>query len=151
VVAAEHADVGGLLVEDQVEVLVDGVRGAAEPVRPAAHLRRDRVHELPDVERQAPGPDDVLDEGVGLELRQHLDLREAGVHEVVQDEVDDPVAPAEGDRRLRPVARQREEPLSHAAREDDGEDVAMLEDLHGAASLGRRHRTATPRPDDELS
>ena len=145
VVAAEHAHVRRLLVEDEVEVLVHGVRRAAEPVRAAPHLRRDRIDELPDVEREAPGADDVLDERVRLELREDLDLREAGVHEVVQDEIDDPVAPAERHGRFRAVAREREQALAHAAREDDGEDVAVLEDLHEAASGLRRHRTATPR------
>ena len=143
VVAAENADVRRLLVEDQVEILVDGVRRAAEPVRPAAHLGRDRIDELPDVERESPGADDVLDERVRLELGEDLDLRETRVHEVVQDEVDDPVAAAERHGRLRAVAREWEQPLPHAAREDDGEHVAMLENLHAAASDRPLHGTAS--------
>ena len=43
VVGAEHADEVGVLVGDQVEVLVDRVGRAGEPERAAAHLRRDRA------------------------------------------------------------------------------------------------------------
>ncbi len=135
VVAAEHADVLGLLVEDQVEVLVDRVRRPPEPVRSAAHLGRHGVHELADVEAEAPGADDVLDERVRLELRQDLDLREAGVDAVVEREIDDAVAAAERDRGFRAIPRERKQALAHPAGEDDRENVAMLQDLHAAPAM----------------
>ncbi len=131
VVAAEHADLRRLLVEDEVEVLVDGIGGAAEPVRPSPHLGGDRVDELADLGVQAPGPHEVLDERVRLELREHLDLHQPRVDEVVEDEVDDPVTPPERDRRLGTVPRERVEALSHSAGQDDREDVAVLKNLHG--------------------
>ncbi len=135
VVAAEHADVLGLLVEDQVEILVDGIRRPPEPVRSAAHLGRHGVHELADVEAEAPRADDVLDERVRLELRQDLDLREAGVDAVVEREIDDAVAAAKRDGGFRAVPCERKQTLAHPTGEDDREDVAMLQNLHAAPAM----------------
>jgi hypothetical protein len=65
----------------------------------------------------------VLDQRVRLELRQDLQLQKAGIDEVVDDEVDDAVAPAERYRRLRSIPRQWKEPLAHASGQDHREDV----------------------------
>ncbi len=127
VIAAEDADELRLLIEDQLEVLEDRVRCSAEPERPFAHLRRHDVDVLADLGHQPPGAGDVLDERVRLELRHHLDLEEAGVDEIVDDEVDDAIAASERHGRLGAVARQRVEPLAHAAGEDHRQNVAACQ------------------------
>ena len=92
VIGTEHADDVGTLVADQVEVLIDRVGRAAEPLRPATHLRGHRCHVVAEQRRESPRLADVAVEAVALVLRQHDDLQIAAVGEVRQDEVDDPVA-----------------------------------------------------------
>ena len=123
VVGAEHDDVVGPLVAEQVEVLVDRVGRAGEPVRPAAHLRRHRRDVVAEQRRQPPGQRDVAVERVALVLREHDDPAEAGVDEVRQREVDQPVVAAERHGRLGAVERQRHQALALAAGEHDREDV----------------------------
>src|SRR5204862_6375920 len=77
-----------------------------------------------DLRDQPPRAGDVLDERVRLELSENLDLEEAGVDEVVDDEIDDAIAPAERDGRLGAVARERIEALAHPAGQDHGQNVA---------------------------
>ena len=122
VVGAEDADVVGPLVVDQVQVLVDRVGRAGEPVRPAAHLGGHRRDVVAEQRRQPPGGRDVAAEALALVLRQHRDLELAGVDEVREREVDQPVVAAEGHRRLRPVGGQRRQALSLTTGEDDRED-----------------------------
>jgi hypothetical protein len=123
VVGAEHRHVVRLLVVEQVEVLVDRVGRAREPVRPAPHLRRHGRHVVAQQRRQPPGQRDVTVERVALVLRQHDDPAEAGVDEVGEREVDQPVVAAERHRGLGAVERQRRKALSLAAGQHDPEDV----------------------------
>ena len=158
VVGAEHDHDVGALVADQVEVLVDGVGGALEPVRAAAHLGRHRRHVVAQQRRQPPRRRDVAVQRVALVLREHDDPVIAGVDQVRQREVDQAVVAAEGHRRLGPVQRQRRQALALAAREDDREHVGLVGSVHRPASLSRHcrrtvHHTGprgrgaiTPRP-----
>ena len=123
VIGAEHADEIRALVVDQVEVLVDRVGRALEPERAAPHLRRDRGHVLVEQRGEAPRLADVAVEAVALVLRQHDDLQVPGVGEVRQGEVDQPVAPAEGHGRLRPVVGERQQTLPLAPGEHDDENL----------------------------
>ena len=77
VVGAEHAHDVGALVVDQVEVLVDRVGRTLEPVRPAAHLGRNRRHVVVEHRREPPRLGDVAVEAVALVLREHDDLQVA--------------------------------------------------------------------------
>ena len=125
VVGAEHHDVLRALVVDEVEALEDGVGAAGEPPRPEALLGRHGGDVVAEQRRHPPGGRDVTVEGVGLVLRQHADAQVAGVDEVGQHEVDEPVGPAEGDRGFRAVRGERHEALALAAGEDDPEHVAV--------------------------
>jgi hypothetical protein len=109
VVAAEDAHELRLLVADDVLALVHRVGRAAEPRLARALLRGDRLDELVEDRRETPDARDVLLERRALVLREDLDAREARVDEVRQDDVDDAVASAEGDRGLGAIERQREE------------------------------------------
>ena len=123
VVGAEHADVVGPLVVDEVEALVDRVGRAGEPARAAPLLRRHRRDVVAEQRRQAPGRRHVPVEAVALVLRQHGDLEIAGVDEVREREVDEPVVAAERHRGLGAVERQRQQALALAARQHDPEDA----------------------------
>ncbi len=56
--------------------------------------------------RQAPGLSQVAVEAVALVLGQHHDADDPGIDEIGQNEVDQPVAPTERNRRLGPIAGQ---------------------------------------------
>ena len=90
---------------------------------PAAHLGRDRRHVVAEQRRHAPGPADVKVEAVALVLGEDHDPQEAGVGQVRQDEVDEPVLAAERHRGLGPIEGQRHQPLAFAAGEDDGQHL----------------------------
>ncbi len=84
---------------DEVHVLIDGVRGAAIPVLILrSHLSGNGNDEV--VPKQAgrfPALAEVLQQGLALELNQHVDGIDAGVDQVAQDKVDDAVAATKGD------------------------------------------------------
>ena len=126
VVGADDHDDVGLLVVDQVQGLVDRVGAAEVPVLADPLLRRHRGDVVAEHRRHPPGLRDVPVEAVRLVLREHDDLQVAGVDDVGEREVDQPVDPGERHRRLRPVGRQRHQPLALPAGEDDGEDVLAV-------------------------
>jgi hypothetical protein len=64
-------------------------------------------------------------EAVALVLGEHHDLAVAAVGQVGQREVDEPVVPAEGNRRLGPVERERQQPLPLTAGQYDAEDPGL--------------------------
>ena len=141
VVGAEHHDDVGARVVDQVHRLVDRVGAAEVPLRSAPLLCRHRRDVVAEQRRHPPGDRDVPVQRVRLVLRQHGAPQVAGVDEVRQREVDEPVAAAERDGRLRPVERERHQPLALAAREHDPKNL-----LHVASrSLGPVTVTLGPR------
>ncbi len=131
VVGAKNADFTGFFVLEDVEVLIDGVGAAAEPLRADVHRCRDRGDVVAELGRELPASRQMLHQRARLVLGQHADLGDAGVHEVREDEVDDAVAPAERHGRLGPVAGERIESLALAAGEDQRDDVARAASSHG--------------------
>ena len=134
VVSADHHDDVGLLVVDQVQALVDGVRTPGEPVLAQALLRGDGSHVVSQQCRHPPRLGDVGIEAVGLVLGQHDDPQVSGVHDVGQREVDQAVDPAERYRRLRTVGGQRHEAFAFPAGQHDREHS-------GPVFRRRRHGT----------
>jgi hypothetical protein len=115
VVAREDQHEVGLLAVDEVDVLVDGVGGAAVPHLADAVLRRDAVEELAGlVVEDLPALQQVLVQRVGLVLRQHVDAAQAGVPDVAEREVDDAVVGAERHAGLGAFVGQRPQPLAAA-------------------------------------
>jgi hypothetical protein len=55
-----------------------------------------------------------------VELRQHVDLADPAVDAVAHRDINQPICAADGDRRLRPLLRQRVQPAAGAAAQDDG-------------------------------
>ena len=128
----DHDDVGTLVVE-QVQGLEDRVRAAEVPALADALLGRHRCHVVAEQVRHAPGGGDVAVQAVRLVLRQHDDLEVAGVHDVGQGEVDQPVDPAERHRRFGTVGGERHQPLALPAGKHDRE--------HFLAGRGVTHET----------
>ena len=122
VVGTEHADVVGALVVEQIEVLVDRVGRAGEPVRAVAHLRRHSGDVVSEQRRETPRRRDVPVERVALVLGQHDDLQVPGVDEVREREVDQAVVAPERHGRLRAIGGQRRQPFPLAPGEHESED-----------------------------
>jgi PAS domain-containing protein len=122
-VGAEHADVVGLLVGQDVEVLVDRVGGALEPPPPEPLSAPGPHHVVVEERRQAPGLRDVPIQAVALVLGQHGDAPVTAVDQVRQREIDEAKRAAERDRGLRAVSRQRGEAMALSARQDHSEYV----------------------------
>ena len=68
VVGAEHDDVLGSFVVDQIEVLIDRIEGAGEPAGTAPHLCGNGGDVVPQLSREAPRSRDVHVEAVRLVL-----------------------------------------------------------------------------------
>ena len=125
-VGAEHHDVVRILVVDQVQRLVDRIGGAGVPARAEPLLGRHRSDVLPRQTTQPPVLRNVAVQRMRLVLGQHTDTQIAGVDEVGQHEVDQPVGAAEGNSRLGPVRGEWVEPFSLASGHDDAKDVWQL-------------------------
>ena len=121
----------GLL--DRVDVLVDRVGRPLVPHLGDPLLRRDHLDVLAQLAaEELPALVDVPVQARRLVLRQHQHLAQVGVDAVRQREVDDPVQPAERDRRLGPVPGQWLQPRPPAPGQDDRQDVA----IHQMTSAG---------------
>ena len=141
VVRAEDEDVVRLLVGDDVEVLVDGVRAALVPVHAGAHLRGHRLHVVAQERRHPPRARQVVVERVALVLREHLHPVHAGVDEVRENEVDDAVPPAEGNGGLGALAGERLEPGACTTCQNHRQQLCHRRATL-AARLGRQGRPA---------
>jgi hypothetical protein len=85
-------------------------------------------------------------EAVALVLRQDNDAEVAGVDEVREREVDEPVVAGEWDGRLRPVGGERHESLALASGEDETEHGGALRVRHVCTTLtdARTNRKGVP-------
>ena len=114
---------------NQVDVLIDGVGGAAIPVLAGrAHLRRHRNDEV--LLQQAahfPAVAQVLQQALALELDQHVGGIDPGVDQVAEHEIDNAIAAAERHRRLGAFLGERIEPGPFASRQHESQNA----NLHG--------------------
>ena len=122
-VRPEDEDEVGGVIRHEVAVLVDGVGRALEPELPLPLLGGDGGDEvLVDAAPDGPGAAQVVDEGLGLVLDQHVDGEVARVHQAAEDEIDDPVLRAEGDGGLAPLQGEGVEALPPPPGHDEAED-----------------------------
>jgi len=108
-VRAEHQDQVRFRPVDQIDILENGVGCALIPgfIR-RTHLRRDRHYELIRQEAaELPRVPQVLEQRLALELSEDIRGIDSGVDQIAENEVDNPVFPAEWDSRLSPVFGQR--------------------------------------------
>ena len=124
VVAGQDQGVAGRGLLDRVDVLIDRVGGPLVPVLGDPLLGRDHLDVLVELAaEELPALVDVAVQADGLVLGQDEDLAEVGVDAVGEGEVDDPVDPAERDRRLGPVAGQGLQPGSPPPGQDDRQHI----------------------------
>ncbi len=133
---------------DDVEILMDGVRGAPIPPFAVLLLRRDDLDELAHLAPQeAPAAPQVLDQCVCLVLRQHQHLPDSGIDAVRQREIDDSVFAAEWRGGFRAVSGQVGQSLAPPAGHDDrhrptrelADKSAGFPSFHCLGELLRRH------------
>ena len=123
-IRTEDGDDVGTVLFEPIEILKDGVGGAAIPAVAGLHLRRHRGQETVTSRHLVrPRVLQVLEDRLRLVLREDVDGRHVRVDEVAQDEVDKAIAPAERHGRLGAVARERVEPLAATAGHDEREDA----------------------------
>ncbi len=123
VIAAEdrhHVRVGLL---HQVDVLVNRVRSALVPgLAGRAHLRRHGDDELRFQQAaELPALAHVLQQRLAAELRQHVDRVDSGVDEITEDEIDNAIFAAEGNRRLSAFLGKRVQPGTLPAGQHDAQ------------------------------
>src|SRR5271166_5000042 len=130
VIARQHQEVFRVVTFDNVEVLIDRVRGALIPdPLPNALARGQNIEALvADGAHDIPGAMEMPDEAVCLVLGGDGDAPYARVEGVRQCEIDDPRFAAERDGRLRAPRSKFHQTAASPA----GENVG-----HGVASYGR--------------
>ena len=121
VVGGEHGDHVGRVRLDEVHILENRIRGALERLVRTRQQHLDQA--LGAIEGRRPGRLDVLYQRLGLVLRHDVDLGDAGIDQVAQDEVDNAITVCKGKRRLRMLSGQGIEPCAFPASEDQGNDI----------------------------
>ena len=123
VVTSEDQVVVRLVLEEVAYRLTHGIRGALEPVRALRCLlgRQDLDEAIAEV-IQPVGLRDMAIERRRVELREDKDASQLGVKAITDWDVDKTVPAADGYRRFRPHVRQREEPRTAPAAEDECQD-----------------------------
>ena len=91
-----------------------------------AHLRRNRHDEFAFQQAaEPPAVAEVLQQRLAAKLNDDVDRMDAGVDEAAQHEIDDPIFPAEGHRRLGSFLGERVEARPLAAREHEGQNFEL--------------------------
>ena len=124
-ICPEDHDVVRILVVHEVEALKDRVGTARVPARAQSLLGRHWCHVVAEKGGHAPRRRDVPIQGVGLVLGQDADAAQAGVDEVGEDEVDEPIGAPERHCWLGSVSGQRHQSLALPAREDHRKDARI--------------------------
>ena len=126
--------------EDQVvigvvpgEVACGLANRVGRPLKPAGVVRRllgrEDLDEALAEEVHSIGLPDVAVERGRIELRHHEDAADVCVEAIADGDVDQPVLAADRHSRLGPVLRQRKQPLTLPAAENERDDFAI--DWHG--------------------
>ncbi len=143
VVPGENQDVTRFLFLDAVNVLVDGVRRPLVPMLVDTLLRGEHFDVIAQVPAEkAPAGRDVAIQASRLVLRQDQHPAKTAVDAVGEREVNDPIKPAKGDRRFRPIASQGVQPCPLAASQNQGENVSHP--IHHPFLKRRRKHSPSP-------
>ena len=125
-IARENQVVVGVVAHEVARGLPHGVGRALKPVRVVGRLLGGQDLDEALAEQVHPVRlRDVPVERRRIELRQDEDPPDVGVQAVADRDVDQPVLAADRHRRLRAVLREREEPGSLAAAEDDRQNFVV--------------------------
>ncbi len=132
VIAAQNEDVLRAFAADGINVLINGVRGAAIPLFADAHLRRKNFDEFAEADDGRPSGADVTAEAERLVLRENENAAEMRVDAIGESDVNDAVRGAEGNGGLGAVACKRPEALALTTREKNDDGIAHFR--HGETS-----------------
>src|SRR5205807_5548376 len=132
VIAGEDKNVFRAFAADGVNVLVDGVGGAAIPLFADAHLRRKNFDKFAEADDGRPAGADVAAEAERLVLSEHENAAEIGIDAIGKRDVNDAIGGAEGDGGLGAVARERPQALALTTGEKNDKSVTHVR--HGASS-----------------
>ena len=125
VIARQDQHVRRMVRPNEFQILIHRIGGAAIPVGADLLLRRNQLDELAELAAQiAPAALDVLDQRLGLVLRQHRDLTDAGIDAIRQHEIDDAELAAERRRRFAAMLRESLEALAAPSRHDHRQGAA---------------------------
>jgi hypothetical protein len=127
VIAREDQIVIGFVPHEMAGRAADRVGRALEPARALRRLLGgDDVHESARKRIHPIGLHDVVVERGRVELREHEDPTQIGVHAVADRDVDQPVLAADRHRRFRSLLSERKQARPLTAAEDDGKDVVHV-------------------------
>ena len=112
-VRAEDRNQIGVVILEQVEVLKNGIGGALVPALAHPHLGRNRSDKLViQYSAELPSIFKVLDQRLGAPLNQDVNRVNSRIHQIGEDEIDDPVLPAKRHCRFGALAGQRMQPAA---------------------------------------
>jgi len=121
-VAGQDQHVSRLVGSEDIDVLIQGVRGSPIPGLMDALGGGKDLDEFSELlVQKTPAALQMTDEGVGLVLRQHPDAPDAGIHAIGQGKINDPELAAEGYRGLCAPASQVPQPIAAPAGQDQGQ------------------------------
>ena len=147
-ITCKNHRVAGRGLLDRVNILVDRVGGSLVPHLGNSLLGRDHLDVLAQLAaEEIPSLVDMAVQAGGLVLGQHHDLAHVGVDAVGECEVDDPVDPAEGNRRLGAVPGEWFEARSPASCQDDRQHVAIHQTTSTRCPDDRRVLNSTGSPE----
>jgi hypothetical protein len=124
VIRAENGDQFGIVPFEQIQILIHAVGGALVPIFSRAHLRRHRNDKMFAKKiGRAPPTVQVFQQGLRFELGHDINRQDAGVDEIRQHKIDDPVSPAKRNGGLGAVLRQWIKTLAPSACHDYAQHV----------------------------
>jgi hypothetical protein len=132
VVAAQNKDVLRALAADRVDVLIDGVGGAAIPLFADAHLRGQDFDKFAEADDGRPAGADMAAEAEGFVLGEDENAAEIGVDAIGESDVNDAVSGAKRDGRLGAIACEGPQTLALTTGEKNDDGIAHVG--HGTSS-----------------
>ena len=124
-IAGQHENEPWRLHPQDVDILIEGIRGARVPSFPHSLLGGKHVQEL--LQRgvqEVPASLQVLDQAVRLVLGRDTDPANAGIDAIAEREIDDAVLATERHRGLGTPIGQLLQPRASPTRQDDGVGIA---------------------------
>ncbi len=132
VVAGEDEDVFGALAADGVDVLIDGVGGAAIPLFADAHLGRKDFNKFAEANNGRPAGSNMAAKAESFVLGEDENAAEIGVDAVGESDVNDAVSGAERNGGLGAIAGEGPQALALTTGEKNDDGIAHVG--HGTSS-----------------
>jgi hypothetical protein len=121
VVRTDNDDDVGAFIPQQVEALQDGIGRSREPALAKSLLRWNGCNVRARDPVESPGLRHMAVEAVGLVLGQDDDLAKAGVDEIAQREINEPVSTTKRNGGLGAIGSERHKPFALSTSKDNTE------------------------------